>query len=243
MEIPWETYLLNKLKVEKIMNKICGIYIITNKINNKKYIGLSKNCYRRWNEHKEVAKRPRKSYQLRVPLYRAMRKYGIENFTFEVIEKCSPNELKEREIYWIKELQTYEKGYNATRGGDLPQGHILKGEKHGMSKLTVSDVRLCRKLYARGFHSHDIWKKYFKNIIAYSGFQSMWHGRTWKHINPKAFKNNPHPKVKVTQKDILDIRKKSLTLSPWTIYKDFYKGKLGYATIWDIVNYKNRFSK
>ena len=52
-------------------------------------------------------------------LYQAMRKYGIENFSFEVIEECLPEELNEREIYWIDYYDSFnkEKGYNMTPGG------------------------------------------------------------------------------------------------------------------------------
>ena len=41
-----------------------------------------------------------------------MRKYGRENFSFRILEECPEEKLKEREIYWIKKLDTYNKGYN-----------------------------------------------------------------------------------------------------------------------------------
>ena len=53
-------------------------------------------------------------------MYNAFNKYGIENFKIEELEYVENNqELSNREIYWIKELQTYgHTGYNATKGGD-----------------------------------------------------------------------------------------------------------------------------
>lgn len=46
-----------------------------------------------------------------------MNKYGVENFIVEELEYVKDeNILSEREVYWIKELETY--GYNATKGGD-----------------------------------------------------------------------------------------------------------------------------
>ena len=49
-----------------------------------------------------------------------MNKYGVENFIVEELEQVEDESLlSEKEIYWIKELETYgSKGYNATKGGD-----------------------------------------------------------------------------------------------------------------------------
>ena len=47
-----------------------------------------------------------------------MLKYGIDNFSFEIIEKCSQKELNEKEIYWISFFDSYRKGYNETTGGE-----------------------------------------------------------------------------------------------------------------------------
>lgn len=225
------------------MKIVSGIYTITNNINNKKYVGLSKNCYKRWYDHKEAAKRPKKPYQFRVPIYNAMRKYGINNFSFDIIEECPIDKLKEREIYWIEKLDTYNNGYNATKGGDLPEGHALKGEEHGMSKLTLEDVKLCRLLYQQGKRSKEVWELNYKDKINYHGFQKMWHGITWKHVMPEIFKENPHPRKHITQEQIIDIRKKSENMSAWEIYNEYYKGIIGYASIWDIIHHKNRFNK
>lgn len=58
-----------------------------------------------------------------MPLYFAMRKYGIENFTISCLEEVGDEStLSEREQFWIKYYDTYNNGYNATRGGD---GSIL----------------------------------------------------------------------------------------------------------------------
>lgn len=93
-----------------------GIYKIENIKNHKKYIGQSSNILQRWNHHKqESSNENSNSYEY--PLYRAFRKYGLENFTFEVIEECDINILDEREIYWIKYYDSFFNGYNQTLGG------------------------------------------------------------------------------------------------------------------------------
>lgn len=52
------------------------------------------------------------------PLYKAIAKYGMENFSIETIEEVEDDFLGEREIYWINYYNSYSKGYNATLGGD-----------------------------------------------------------------------------------------------------------------------------
>ena len=70
------------------------IYIITNIINNKQYVGkTSKDIQRRFNEHISKSK-DENNIQ---PLYRAIRKYGIENFSLELLEECSLEESSEKE--------------------------------------------------------------------------------------------------------------------------------------------------
>lgn len=51
-------------------------------------------------------------------MYRALNKYGLDNFKIEEIEQCSALEINEREIYWINYYNTYKEGYNATLGGE-----------------------------------------------------------------------------------------------------------------------------
>jgi group I intron endonuclease len=95
------------------------IYKITNKINNKCYIGQTSKHYEdRWNIHKNTSKNIKhKDYNY--PLYKAFRKYGIDNFNFEVIEECNIDNLNEREIYWIDyyKATNSQSGYNQSLGG------------------------------------------------------------------------------------------------------------------------------
>ena len=84
------------------------IYVITNDINGKQYVGKTNNSIaKRFKEHIKDGKRER--YEKR-PLYSAMNKYGIEHFHIEGLEECSAEESAEREKYWIAKLDTY--GHN-----------------------------------------------------------------------------------------------------------------------------------
>lgn len=97
------------------------IYCITNQVNKKQYVGKCVcSIEKRFKTHKQDSK---KSRNLNRPLYRAFNKYGINNFVINQLEEVKDlNILSEREIYWIKKLNTFKSGYNATSGGD---GSIL----------------------------------------------------------------------------------------------------------------------
>ena len=96
---------------------ICGIYRITNKINGKKYIGQSVNIEKRWtNEIASAFNENRVSFDY--PLSRAFRKYGVENFSFEIVQECSTSELNNAEMNWIQKEDSFMNGYNQTLGGD-----------------------------------------------------------------------------------------------------------------------------
>lgn len=94
----------------------CGIYKITNQINDKAYIGQAIDIASRWSKEKSRAFQPN-SHEYNKTLSKAFRKYGIENFTFEILEECDISMLDEREIYYVAFYNTYFEGYNETTGG------------------------------------------------------------------------------------------------------------------------------
>lgn len=85
-----------------------GIYKITNCVNGKVYVGQSVNIAERWRQH------IRKGCKCDVganEMYADMWKYGVWNFSFQVLEKVDEN-LNEHESMWIKRFQSDEIGYN-----------------------------------------------------------------------------------------------------------------------------------
>ena len=97
------------------MNKLGKIYIISNTINNKVYIGQTiQTLKKRFNGHCCYSKSDRSEYMY---IKRAIHKYGRENFTIKLLEECPIENLNEREIYWIKQYDSYNNGYNLTLGG------------------------------------------------------------------------------------------------------------------------------
>lgn len=99
------------------------IYKITNKVNNKVYIGQTTDTIE--NRFKEHIAESTRSRSVDRPLYRAFLKYGIENFSIEVVEQVPTDTalLQQQEIFWIDFYHSFcgdpnSWGYNATRGGD-----------------------------------------------------------------------------------------------------------------------------
>ena len=91
---------------------ICGIYKITHKPSNKCYIGLSVDIFKRWKEHTNFAQAKKKWSKIKQALYD-----HLLEFSFEVIEVCDEADLSSKEIHWISVHNSFEDGYNRTRGG------------------------------------------------------------------------------------------------------------------------------
>ena len=93
---------------------ICGIYKITNQNNDMCYIGQSVDIATRWKSHAKCG------LGIDAPagnkLYKAMQDEGIWNFSWELLEKCSREELNAKEKYYIELYKTYEYGYNSNVG-------------------------------------------------------------------------------------------------------------------------------
>ncbi len=87
------------------------LYIVTNLVNKKQYIGIAVNPDRRWVEHR--------CGHGSILVYQAIQKYGLENFRFEVMHEGTEQEIKELEILSIQTLETRApNGYNLTAGGE-----------------------------------------------------------------------------------------------------------------------------
>lgn len=120
------------------------IYIIRNSINEKVYIGQTiMSLEDRWKTHlKPSVSKQRGNYKI----YNAMNKYGKENFYCEILEDDIPiEELNNKEIYYIEKYDSFENGYNSTKGGDgsfinkdYDIENILSKYKSGVSATQIS---------------------------------------------------------------------------------------------------------
>lgn len=128
---------------------ICGIYKITNIITHKVYIGQSIDIKRRWQEHKSRAYEKNTNCYNK-PLYRSIRKYGLDNFILEILEECSVEQLNEREAYYIKFYDCLiPKGYNILAASDKNLSKINRCQKCG-KPISYNTVHcLCKDCYAK----------------------------------------------------------------------------------------------
>ena len=117
-KIIWESYYRNSCSalLDRLTKgeKISGIYKITNLNNNKVYIGQAVNIAERLRTHIKagIGIDPTNS-----ELYKDMKKIGVENFTFEILEECPPSMLNDKEKFWISFYHGQDFGYNITKGG------------------------------------------------------------------------------------------------------------------------------
>ena len=128
-------------------NKISGVYKITNNITGDFYIGSSKNIEKRWTDHKSPS---RWKGHPGMKLYQAFIKYGLNNFTFDIIEETT--DLHNREQYYIEQLNP---SYNSNRA---------KG--HDIERYKEVNRQSCKEWYKA--HSKEWYKAHQNEMLAKS---------------------------------------------------------------------------
>ena len=113
----WSTYYLDKFNslAARVGAKDnpCGIYKITHIDTGRAYIGQSTKIKDRWT--KEIKEGLGIDAPKTNERWKFMYQHGVDNFTFEILEKCKSEELDEKEKKWIEMYQAYDFGLNSTR--------------------------------------------------------------------------------------------------------------------------------
>lgn len=121
---------INEINSKKEFDFSC-IYLWTNTINNKHYVGQARNFYNRFSQYKNG--------KFNKYMKNAILKYGINNFDIQILEKDVPYELlNEREQYWMDYYKSYDKeyGYNICQFAESTYGYKHTEE----AKKIMSDM-------------------------------------------------------------------------------------------------------
>jgi group I intron endonuclease len=170
-----------------------GIYRIKNLVNDKCYYGSSKNIEKRWKTHLNQL---RNKKHINCILQKAWNKYGEDNFSFEIVEKCELENIFEVEQKYIDTCGDYNIGLKASGGDNISKNpnkdKIVENIKKG-SKLwrdSLSDEEMKEK-FSKPLDKNPNWKGGSSFVYCECG-KRIGYGHT--HCNkcrPKDGKNNP----------------------------------------------------
>lgn len=176
------------------------IYCYTNVENNKKYIGQTINPEQRKKQHKSSAFNE-KDYSYNTPFHRAIRKYGLDNFIYEILAETPDMEtLNELEIFFINKYQTQiPNGYNIESGGkNAPRPKTVEQKiklTWAQAELSESEIIELRKAYARKESPKKIYDEFYKDRLHYNSFLNIWSGRRYGNIMPDLLEKGRHTKL------------------------------------------------
>lgn len=162
------------------------IYVYTNKLNGHQYVGQTNNIEKRKSGHKSDSFNPN-SHSYNYPLHNAIRKYGIENFNFEIIETVNSQEkANEREIYWIEKKKSHISygGYNILWGGDgHKRGKVPWEELLDRGKVfTAEEILTIQQALVEGAVYNDLIEQY-KPRLTRTFLSNLNHGTNYKNPN------------------------------------------------------------
>ena len=151
-----------------------GIYMFKNKINGKCYVGQAQSLKKRINHHYSNIKTQR--YNL--PIYKAIDKYGIENFDLIILKeypqdikkKILCNKMDEDEKYYIEKYNSYSNGYNCTLGGD---GGILGYKMTNEQKEKIRRNSKRSIVNRKMFYMYNVKEKYYITAISVSAASTI----------------------------------------------------------------------
>lgn len=163
------------------------VYKITNKINNKCYIGSTYNFESRKSQHIKASKNKAGNKTYNYPLYKAFRKYGLENFTFEILEdNIKLIDIAAKELDYIEKFNSYTNtgwGYNQTEYTDcaLRDPEITE-------RVTAKQRKRCAEVDEFGsilqiFDSlHDCSRKLFNTDKAIFNISAICRGKSFSYL-------------------------------------------------------------
>ena len=220
------------------------VYKITNKINNKIYIGITNNIKKRWDNERSYPSNPKK----RQVIQNAIHKYGAENFIFEILRRnLSVEDAVECECQLIKEFNSLiPNGYNVHPGGQYHPNVVAQyGADNANAKLTTEEAQ-----YILDNRNQPIMILYeeFSDKITYDAFRKVYHHQTYTNLNTTT-SEYPHNREFACQftsgpleyDDVIRLRERYARGEYWRdVFEDY---KWAYSDDWTFWNvyYGNRY--
>lgn len=183
--------------------KLGKIYLISNEINHKLYVGQTvQSLNKRFNGHCCYSKTDK---SVNMYIKRAIHKYGKDKFHIELLEECPIELMNEREKYWIKFYDSYNNGYNLTLGGQDSNYFNLHRIENSIDIKKFEDYIIEFKPLAIEVANHfGISKSSVYNLIN-------------RLNNPKLILNSYNPRKGKTIEDIDKTELITLYKSGWSI--------------------------
>lgn len=221
------------------------VYQITNKINSKKYIGITNNIQRRWGNEKSYPTNPSK----RQVIQEAIHKYGAKNFDFKILERgLSIEEAVEQETKLIKELNTLvPNGYNVHPGGEYhPYSQPRYGADNPNSCLSEEEAQ-----YILNNRNQPMYLLYdeFSDKISYESFKKIYHHITYTNLSTTT-EEYPYNQEFTSQftsgglleyDDVVNIRNRYIAGEYWRdVWKDYQWAYENEWSFWNVY-YGNRY--
>ena len=216
-----------------------GIYCFTNMINGKRYIGQSYNIEQRYKSHKRNHVNSNlDSYN--TIFYKALRKYGFENFKFEVLvqsDNFTKEDLNEQEIYYISKFDSFKNGYNMNYGGQytsninkkLNETQVLEiKEKIVNTNITFADIAVQYGLSKDGSLISMINKGQVWNMVG------DYHYPLRKNATQMRTRGGMNPRAKFSDEEVLKIRERYISETMPSIYED-YKNSCSFSELKKII--------
>ena len=213
------------------------IYCYKNKINGKRYIGQTINPQQRKSAHISD------STHIDTKFYRAVRKYGWDNFEYEILaESEDRNELDKLEVDFIKSFNSIENGYNIRSGGEHPtmgeetRKKLQQANAFQNAELSEKEIIELRIAYLNYDSPSQIYNEKYKDRLHFNSFLNIWTGARYAYIMPEVFEQRQGRKKynETVVKEIRRIRKDE-KLSYDKLSKLFGIPK---PTIVDIIKYR-----
>jgi group I intron endonuclease len=169
------------------------IYKVTNLINNKIYIGMTTyNLNVRKSAHYTCLKNNKSG-----KFQKALLKYPKENFIWEQIDTANTiEELKQKEIYWIEQYDSYKHGYNSTLGGDTPWNLGFLCSEETKKKISLWNKE---NNAFRGKHHSNETKNILRDIFLtpYNDVITMFEQENYQVLTPENEYQDLSHKIKV----------------------------------------------